>query len=72
MILYQNCKSCGEKIPEIRLEIFPDTVFCVKCTNDPPKRFGLMSYSHKTAPELIMTSGEENIRKLQRDFNRER
>ncbi len=33
-----NCKSCGDKIPEARLEILPNTEYCVKCAdgNAPP------------------------------------
>ena len=34
------------------------------------KRF--MIYNHKTAGEVIMTSGTENIRRLEREYHRAR
>lgn len=27
----RNCQSCGESIPEVRLEALPDTRVCVAC-----------------------------------------
>lgn len=44
--LYGTCKSCGEEIPAERLQIMPETSFCVRCANQrehgvfgvPPRR----------------------------------
>lgn len=27
-----NCEVCGKAIPAIRLELIPDTTFCVSCS----------------------------------------
>lgn len=30
---YGSCEECGSRIPKARLEIIPDTSFCVKCAS---------------------------------------
>ncbi len=30
---YGSCEECGGRIPKARLEIIPDTPFCVKCAS---------------------------------------
>lgn len=37
--LYGTCKSCGEEIPAERLQIMPETSYCVRCANQ--REFGL-------------------------------
>jgi len=29
-----NCKACGNKIPQARLEVLPNTEYCVKCADN--------------------------------------
>lgn len=29
-----NCKRCGTKIPQERLEVIPETRLCVKCSEE--------------------------------------
>lgn len=29
----RDCKACGKKIPKARLEVLPETQFCVKCVD---------------------------------------
>ena len=68
-----NCELCGEPIHPDRLEILPTTTSCINCSDlvtDPI--VGFMIYAHKTAGEVIMTSGKENVRILERECNRAR
>lgn len=67
-----KCK-CGETIPELRLEIFPDTKCCAKCSTVPMNR-AFMVYSHKTAGEVVTVdaSNPENIRLAERAYRRAR
>lgn len=30
------CEDCGEQIPEERLEVLPNTKYCVKCSENHP------------------------------------
>jgi hypothetical protein len=69
--LPMNCSMCGERIHPDRLEILPDTHTCTDCS-DEERMVGFMIYSHKTAGEVIMTSGAENVRRLQREYHRAR
>jgi hypothetical protein len=59
------CNDCGVVIPEERLEILPSTKYCVECAEKyTVPRMGLMEFSHKTAPELVMLdpTNEEEVR----------
>lgn len=48
-----QCEKCGKEIPKERLEIFPDTKYCVNCVDDTlPQYKCYMVYSHKTAPQI--------------------
>lgn len=31
-VIKRGCEVCGKPIPAIRLELIPDTTFCVKCS----------------------------------------
>lgn len=31
---YGNCKRCNKVIPEKRLELLPETIYCVQCESD--------------------------------------
>ena len=68
-----NCELCGDLIHPDRLEILPTTTSCINCSDlvtDPI--VGFMIYTHKTAGEVIMTSGKENVLILEREYNRAR
>ena len=68
-----NCIDCGNVIPAARLEAVPGTHHCVKCVDKHiPERKGYMIYGHKTAGEIVMATGEENIRRLEREYFRSR
>jgi hypothetical protein len=67
----RKCYKCQTVIPPIRLEALPDTETCVKCS-DEPVRVGFMDWYHKTAPELVIVSGKENLRRAERINNRSR
>ena len=67
------CEICGDNIHENRLEFFPAVTTCLDCSDDVTKPIkGYMIYSHKTAGEVVMTSGAENIRILEREYHRGR
>ena len=68
-----NCFDCGDVIPEARLEAVPDTEYCVNCSDNHTERVvGRMIYNHKTAGEVIIAKGKENIRRLNREYARAR
>lgn len=69
------CQSCGKEVPKERIDAIPDTVYCVKCVDQHGPRYkAFMSYSHKTAPELIIISSRdvEGIRRAERANKRSR
>jgi hypothetical protein len=67
------CVHCSCEIPQGRLEILPDTTSCVSCSEkNPPKMVARMIYNHKTAGEVIIAKGGENVRRLQREYARAR
>lgn len=49
------CKSCGEEIHPMRLEILPTATTCVKCSQEGKKA---VRYSHKVDREDIETTLE--------------
>lgn len=69
----QKCCDCSNIIPPARLDVFPDTEYCVNCADKhtPPVRARII-YSHKTAGELFVAKGKENIRRLDREYTRAR
>lgn len=67
----RKCYKCQTTIPAIRLEARPDTNTCVDCSEE-QKLVGFMDWYHKTAPELVIVSGKENIRRAERINNRSR
>lgn len=67
-----KCYICNHKIPKLRLEVLPDTLTCAKCSDAKPKR-GLMDFSHKTAPSLVMLPNNPEAQRLAyRAFRRAR
>lgn len=67
------CVHCSSEIPKFRLEIIPDTTSCVSCSKkNPPKMVARMIYSHKTAGDVIIAKGSENVRRLEREYTRAR
>ena len=68
-----KCFDCGQDIPEARIKAMPDTEYCVQCVDKHTEPIvGRMIYSHKTAGELVFASGKENIRRLNREYERAR
>lgn len=68
-----KCFDCGNEITEARLQAVPDTDYCVKCADKHTEPvIGRMIYSHKTAGEVIIAKGKENIRRLNREYARSR
>ncbi len=67
------CEECGNPIPAERLEVLPDTTTCVGCSRE-KKYVGFNSYSHKTAPELVVVDQEreEDLRRAERANRRGR
>jgi hypothetical protein len=67
------CVHCGSTIPSERIEVLPETVSCVSCsTRNPPKMVARMIYSHKTAGDVVIAKGSENVRRLEREYARAR
>ena len=67
-----NCFDCGNEIPPARLAAV-ETDFCVNCADrHAPPMVARMVYSHKTAGEVILARGKENIRRLNREYARAR
>lgn len=69
----KTCSKCGVEIPAERLEILPDTTTCVKHSRE-KRKIAFNVYDHKTAPSLIIISGEdrEAIRLARRVHRRAR
>ena len=68
-----RCKDCCEPIPDARLEARPGTEYCVKCVDKHlPRVVGRMIWPHKTGGELVIAVGDENIRRLNREYARAR
>ena len=68
-----NCLECGNKISGARLKILPDTDYCVGCSSKNAQPFvARMIYNHKTAGEVILAKGKENVRLLNREYTRAR
>ena len=67
------CESCGIQIPAARLELIPDTEYCVGCIdkNSTPV-VARVIYSHKCDCELFIAKGKENVRRLNREYARAR
>lgn len=67
------CEVCQCDIPAERLAAIPNVRRCV--THSAASRsVGFMSFSHKTAPTLVMvrTDDAESLRRAQRAFKRAR
>jgi hypothetical protein len=63
------CKACDNKISKARLEVLPNTEYCIECADKHTADFkGFMVFSHKTAPELIKIplTNSEAIRQAER------
>jgi len=68
-----NCYDCENEISPARLEALPDTNYCVKCADKHAAPVvARMIYSHKTAGELFIATGSENVRRLNREYSRAR
>lgn len=66
----KRCRICQTEIPKERLEAI-NTDTCINCSQE-PKKVCYMDYYHKTAPEMVVVSGKENIRRAERVFRRKR
>lgn len=53
------CGKCGEPLSEGRLKIVPNAKLCAPCLSsmgDVQEPVGIMIFSHKTAPEVFITT----------------
>lgn len=53
------CGKCGTALSEGRLKILPNATYCAPCVSsmgDVQEPVGIMIFSHKTAPEVFITS----------------
>lgn len=71
-----NCIYCRVDIPSERAEFLMENnrrSTCINCSTE-QRAVGFLSYSHKTAPELVMipANNTENIRRCQRVNRRAR
>jgi hypothetical protein len=68
-----HCECCGKVIPPARLEALPDTKYCIDCADKNSEPFvARVIYSHKTAGELFVARGSENVRRLNNEYSRKR
>ena len=68
-----NCFDCGNEIPEARLNMIPNAEYCVNCADKhAPPVVARMIYSHKTAGEVFIARGKENVRRLNNEYARAR
>jgi hypothetical protein len=68
-----RCADCGNKIPDARLEILPDTEYCLACSDRHTFKYVThMIYPHKTGGELFVSRTQEGARRLEREAIRGR
>ena len=68
-----KCLVCGNQIPAARLELLPDTEWCVKCADKHTfKSVARIIYSHKADCELFIAKSKEDARRLNREYARAR
>ncbi len=68
-----KCFDCGDRISVARLNAVPDTNYCVECADKhAPPVVARMIYSHKTAGEVFIARGKENVRRLNNEYARAR
>lgn len=70
------CIYCNSIIPEGRLEFLQETgrrLVCIECSSE-SRAVGFMSFSHKTAPDLVVcpANATEKLRILHRANRRAR
>lgn len=66
--------QCGKSINQDRLEFLEATgrpLRCQECASE-PKKVCFMEYGHKTAPGMVVVSGEESVRLAIRAYRRAR
>lgn len=69
----RQCADCGLEIPELRIELLPDTKWCISCSDKHTfKSVARIIYSHKSDCELFVASNPEDARLLQRVYERAR
>lgn len=69
----QKCCDCSNIIPPARLDVFPDTEYCVKCADKHNfKSVARIIYSHKADCELFIARSPEDARRLNREYSRAR
>lgn len=68
-----KCFDCGNEIPDLRLEFFPDTEYCVDCVDKHTfKSVPRIIFSHKSDCELFIARSAEDARRLNREYARAR
>ena len=68
-----QCVKCNAIIPQERLDIFPDTIHCSKCSTT-KKVVARNIYSHKTGFDTFIVPAEDKnkVNTLMREYNRGR
>jgi hypothetical protein len=68
-----TCLDCGSEISSARLEFLPHTRYCVSCADkNATPTVARLIYNHKTAGEVFIAKGKENVRILEREYTRGR
>ena len=68
-----KCFDCGDTISPARLQAVTETEYCVNCVDKHTEPVvARMVYSHKTAGEVFVAKGKENVRRLNREYARAR
>jgi hypothetical protein len=63
-----NCSNCGDVVDFERAEFLLSThrqITCLSCSKE-TKKTGLMDYSHKTAPQLVLLPEDPEIKRIAR------
>ena len=61
-----NCSNCGEVVDFERAEFLLSThrqITCLSCSKE-PRKTGLMDYSHKTAPQLVLLPEDPEVKRI--------
>lgn len=66
-----KCPQCGCDVPPERVEIL-GVKTCTKCTPQPKRLYGVMSFNHKTGGELMLTDDRKMFEFLKRPINKQR
>lgn len=58
------CKSCGNTIPQERLDVLPDTEVCVNCSTEKRKIGYMVANLPKATAQELITLTEEQFKRF--------